>query len=132
MDNKKKAITATAIVGVLAAGAISTLGDNTQLYGSYNIEKSQYKAVISVEMPEEFSPDICTLKFNDYEVDKELLPDGEFVVYPLLADAPENLTLECLIKGEEAGVAEFLSDGRLKITAKKKHVAEGRENETEQ
>ncbi|MBQ3124973.1 MAG: hypothetical protein IJC09_06105 [Clostridia bacterium] len=124
MNIKNKTIAAAAIAGTLATGAVLTADNSTELYGTYSIEKERYKAVITVDMPDEFSPDICTLKFNDFDVDKELLPNGEFVVYPLLADEPERLTLECTVKGEEAGVAEFLSDGRIKIYAKEKYVKE--------
>ncbi|MBQ7975415.1 MAG: hypothetical protein IJ300_06985 [Clostridia bacterium] len=125
MDKKKTATGAAA----LAVAAAITVGINTsetqELYGSYSISTQDgYKSTINITVPKEFTPDICTLYFNGLEVDKALMPNGEFDVYPVIAQAPERFTIDCNVLGKKVGTASFTVDGQLVFEVEKKYLKE--------
>ena len=123
---KKKTIGGAAAIAAAAAVVVGmNTGDTKELYGSYSINTQDgYKSTIQITIPEEFSPDICTLYFNGLEVDKALMPNGEFDVYPIIAQAPERFTIACNVLGERAGTAAFTDDGQLVFEVDKEYLKE--------
>lgn len=128
MEKKALGIGAAAAAAVTAAVAVSVPG-TTDIEGSYSIKEiSPYKSEIRITVPEEFTPDIVTLKMNDIEVAKTLLPQGSISTYPTVVSDTDRLTLDMYVKGDEAAEAVFGEDGKLEIKVKNNYIKEDAED----
>lgn len=125
MDKKITGIAA----GVAAVGAAasfitgSLLNEDIEVTGRYYIRPvNEYVSNLIIDVPEEFTPDIVTLKVNDLKLSDTLLPYGSFEVNPIFVKDMQYLNLEMYVRGEEAGTATFDDKGNIIIKAKKKFV----------
>ena len=113
--------------GVAAAALSSTLflaqPNSVKLEGKYQIKSvNPYRSEITITVPDEFTPDICELKFNDLSVTKTILPDGAFTVYPIIAKNADRLSVDMYIRGELVGYGDFGDDGTIEITTTKDYI----------
>lgn len=123
MANKKKAAGAAGISAALIASAVALTPNYTGMEGSYTITQiNPYCATVRISVPDEFTPDIVTLKMNGMEISKTLLPDGYISTYPVVVSDTDRLTLDMYVRGELAGYASFDDDGTLDISVKKEYL----------
>lgn len=126
MSTKSNVAVGAAAVLSAAAVAVGTMSSATeQIYGSYDIVRhNEYMSEIRLDIPSEFTPDICELKLNDLDIEKALLPYGTFKVHPMVVTEPEYLSLDLYVVGDKAATAEFQPGGVLCITVDKKYLPE--------
>lgn len=133
MDKKITGIAAgIAAVGAAASFATgSLLNEDIEVTGKYFVRPvNEYVSNLSIDVPDEFTPDIVTLKVNDLKLSDTLLPYGSFEVNPIFVKDMQYLNLEMYVRGEEAGTATFDDKGNLIIKAKKKFVNKDEEETT--
>ena len=131
--NKKitAAIAGTGAAALTAALAI-TADPTADITGTYSIsEVNPYTSVLSVAVPEEFTPDICELKLNDISIAKTLLPGGDISTYPVILSEPDRLSMDMYVRGDIAATAVFNDDGTITITVDKKYIRDGSEEVVE-
>lgn len=110
MKNKvKKAAGGTAAVAAVAAAAV--ILNNAAVEIPYEIEKSEYSAYMTLDVPEDISADIVELYANNQLVCRSLLPGGRLETVPIVYSGLENLSLKLYERGNQIGEAEF--DGEM-------------------
>lgn len=133
MNTKTKAVAGTGAAVAALAAVMAVTPKTTQIKGSYDIDiVSPYRAEIQVEVPENFTPDIITLKMNDMEVCKTLLPDGELITYPTVVSDTDRLSVDMCVRGKLAGTAVFNEDGTLSITVDNEYIIDEAVTEDEE
>ena len=134
MSKKRVLVGGTATAAVALATALFVgQPDSVVLEGSYQINNiNPYRSEIAISVPDEFTPDICELKFNDLSVTKTILPQGTFAVYPIIAKNADRLSVDMYIRGELVGYGDFKENGVVEITTSEKYInKEESEDETE-
>lgn len=125
MAETKKIAGAAGIGAALIAGAVALLPDYAEIEGSYSIvQANPYCAEVHITVPDEFTPDIVTLKMNNMEISKALLPDGYISTYPVIVSDTDRLTLDMYVRGEIAGYASFDGGGTLNISVNKNYLTD--------
>lgn len=112
MSNKNKVITG-GITATLTALFLAVFGSvqNADITGHYTITNvNEYTSEVVITLPDNFTPDVCTLKVNDLEVTKCLLPNGKFVTHPIVTSDVSNLSVDFAVRGEHVGVGLFEGD----------------------
>ena len=131
MDNKTAAGVSIAAAAAVAGGIMAAVPNTKELNGKYTIDKiSPYLSEIRIDVPREFTPDIVTLKMNDMEVAKTLLPQGYIVTYPTVVADTSRLSMDMYVRGNEAATAVFNDDGTLTMTVKKSYIQSDTADET--
>lgn len=125
MNKKSVGIGAAGVAGATVVATVLTVSNpnTTQISGNYRIsEVSPYRAEVHLSVPDTFTPDIVTLKLNDMEITKCLLPTGYLITYPTVVSDIDRLSLDMYVRNEEAAVATFNADGTLTITVKNEYL----------
>lgn len=123
MAETKKIAGAAGVGAALIASIVALSPNYAEIEGSYSIVRANpYCAEVHISVPEDFTPDIVTLKMNGMEVSKTLLPDGYISTYPIVVSDTGRLTLDMYVRGELAGYASFDEDGTLDISVKKGYL----------
>lgn len=110
--NKKQKIARGAVAAVVATGAVMlALGGGETVNLDYNIySDNEYTSIMEIDVPKEASIDIVELYLNGEEVDKTLLPDGEFESIPMMFEDLSRLNFKLYRRGEQVGTAKFEDD----------------------
>ena len=110
MNKKQKIAGAGIAIAAATAITLSNFG-GTDVDMEYNIySKNEYVTVMEIDAPIEAAIDVVELYLNGEEVDKTLLPDGEFESIPMMFDDLSRLELKLYRKGERVGNAKFEDD----------------------
>ena len=123
MKNKRVLIGGGVAAAALSSALFLAQPSSVKLEGKYQIKDiNPYRSEITITVPDEFTPDICELKFNDLSVTKTILPDGLFAVYPIITKNAARLSVDMYIRGELVGYGDFGENGTIEITTSGKYI----------